>query len=214
LEKLTAILLLLPGFVAGLTVHEFSHAYVANRLGDPTARSLGRLTLNPLAHLDLIGSIMLMVAGFGWAKPVPVNAAYLRSPRTDMVWIAAAGPVSNLILAFLLGMTANLLFVLDGEAQSGMSSVLALILLQGIWINVILALFNLLPFPPLDGSRILAGFVPQKWNQGYEQFERIGPMILLGLFLLASLSGVSLFGRLLNPVAEPIFRWFAGGWLP
>jgi Zn-dependent protease len=210
------ILSLLPGFIIGLTIHEFSHAYVATRLGDPTARAMGRLTLNPLAHLDLFGSLMLIFAGFGWAKPVPVNAGYLHSPRRDMAMIAFAGPVSNVLLALLVGFGLRAAYpdgYLAAQSASPVTAMTIWIAVQAVWINVILAAFNMIPIPPLDGSRILAGIVPEHWNHGYEQFERIGPMLLLGLVLLANFGGVSIFNRLVSPIAKPLLAFILGSWL-
>ncbi len=209
------ILSLLPGFIIGLTFHEFSHAYVATRLGDPTARAMGRLTLNPIAHLDLFGTLMLVFAGFGWAKPVPVDVSQLRSPRRDMAFIALAGPVSNVVLALLIGLGLRIAYP-EGFAaaqSSSLTSTMIWICVQAVWINVILAAFNLIPIPPLDGSRILAGIVPEQWNRGYEQFERIGPMLLIGLVLLASFSGISIFNRLVSPIARPLLSFILGDWL-
>jgi Zn-dependent protease len=208
----TDILMIVPGFVAGLTFHEFSHAWMANRLGDNTARSLGRLSLNPLAHLDLMGSLMLIFVGFGWAKPVPVNGANLQHPRRDMALIALAGPASNLLMALTIAVFIQLGIgnLQAAVASSGAVGVIVLIAVQAVWINVILAVFNLIPLPPLDGSRILAGVVPESWNRGYDKLERYGPFILLGLFLLASLTGVSIFGRIVSPVAHPIVNLLLG----
>lgn len=199
-------LLMLPGFIVGLTVHEFSHAWVAHRLGDSTARSLGRLTLNPLKHLDFFGTMMLVFVGFGWAKPVPVNMQALKYPRRDMALIALAGPVSNLLIAMVV---AALMHISLGELATVLQgaegiSLVVLIAVQSVFINVVLAIFNLIPLPPLDGSRILAGIVPASWNHGYEQLERYGPFLLLGLFLLASFTGISIFGKIISPVVRPI----------
>ncbi|MFZ5432551.1 MAG: site-2 protease family protein [Calditrichota bacterium] len=209
MENTSRILTLIPGFLFGLTLHEFSHAWAATRLGDPTARRLGRLSLNPLAHLDLFGSLALIFIGFGWAKPVPVDPNYLRSPRRDMALIAAAGPVSNLLIAIVLAALARLALV-GSNAIEGSVSTGILILVQAVWINIVLAIFNLIPLPPLDGSRVLAGIVPETWNHGYEQVERFGPMILFGVIILASVTGISILGRIIMPVAEPVFRWFMG----
>lgn len=198
---------LVPGFVLGLTLHEFSHALAAFRLGDRTAADAGRLTLNPLAHLDLFGSLMLIFAGFGWAKPVPVDARYLRAPRRDMAIIAAAGPVSNVLLAAVVAFGIRLLAPWwDGAADS----LLLRLAVDAVWINVILAIFNLIPLPPLDGSRILALAVPDRWSAGYDRLERIGPLLLLGLVVLASATGISIFGRIILPVAQPLFRLVMG----
>ena len=213
MRDLSYILTLVPGFVLGLTLHEYSHALAAYRLGDSTAQRMGRLTLNPLAHLDLFGSLMLVFAGFGWAKPVPVNALALRHPRRDMAIVAVAGPLANVVLATALAMLFRLLLVVGmGPALMQMRMVFT-ILAGGVWVNVVLAVFNLIPLPPLDGSRILAGVVPPEWNHGYEQMERFGPMILLGLVLLANFAGVSVLGRIISPVAQPLYRLLMGPWL-
>jgi Zn-dependent protease len=213
LLNLTEILTLAPGFIFGLTFHEFSHAFVASRLGDPTARNMGRLTLNPLAHLDLIGSLMLVFVGFGWAKPVPVDAHYLHSPRRDMALIAIAGPVSNVIFAIGCSILLHGLAVGSLLAGSGAGQIIVTLFLQAIWINIILAVFNIIPVPPLDGSRILAGIVPEQWNHGYEQFERVGPLFLFGIILLGSLTGVSIFSRIIMPLAEPVYKLVMLNWL-
>lgn len=213
MQDLSNILTLAPGFIIGLTFHEFSHAFAAYRLGDPTAKMAGRLTLNPVAHLDLIGSLMLIFAGFGWAKPVPVDPHYLRSPRRDMAIVAVAGPVANIIVAIACSILLHALDFIGTAAGISVSQFVLMVLVQGIWINVILAVFNFIPIPPLDGSRIVAGIVPEEWNHGYEQFERYGPMFLFGLILLASLSGISILGRIMMPVAQPLFRLIMGAWL-
>jgi len=203
---LRTILLFAPGFILGLTFHEVAHGWVADKLGDPTARQAGRLTLNPIAHLDPIGTLMLIFAGFGWARPVPVNGFNLANPRRDMLWIALAGPAANLLFAFVLGLIFQLLM----KMQPTGTSVLTFIVLMGVYINVILAVFNLLPVPPLDGSRILVGLVPASWTAGYEQLERFGPFILLGLILLGNFAGVPVLHYLIKPFADPITKFFLG----
>lgn len=210
LNNINYTLTLIPGFILGLTLHEFSHAWVANRLGDSTAQQMGRLTLNPLAHLDLFGSLMLIFAGFGWAKPVPVNAYNLRHPRRDMAMIALAGPVSNVLLATAIAIVLRLVLAFGlGDALMTFNVVL-LIIARAVWINIVLAVFNLIPLPPLDGSRILAGIVPEAWNHGYDQLERFGPAILLGIVVLASFTGVSIFGRIIMPLVNPLFNLIMG----
>ena len=209
MQRLADLLIIAPGFIAGLTLHEFSHALAASRLGDPTARSAGRLTLNPLAHLDLFGTIALVFVGFGWAKPVPVNPSHLRFPRRDMALIALAGPVANVLLAAAISLALRFV-VFPRIAPELVSTPLTMVLIQAVWINIILAVFNLIPIPPLDGSRILAGVVPESWNYGYEHVERYGPMVLIGLIVLASATGYSVFGRIVSPVAAPLLRLFLG----
>jgi Zn-dependent protease len=183
---------------------------VADKLGDPTARDAGRLTLNPLAHLDPIGSLMLIFAGFGWARPVPVNPRNLSNPRRDMLWVALAGPVANLLFALGLGLIFQIFMKGQFERELFGSSVLTLIVFMGVLINVILAVFNLLPVPPLDGSRILVGLLPPSLTAGYEQFERIGPFLLFGLILLGNFAGVPVFSYLIHPFATPIMKLLLG----
>jgi len=210
LANLSHIIPLLPGFIIGLTVHEFCHAWAANRLGDSTARDQGRMTLNPIAHLDLFGTLALVLAGFGWAKPVPVDASRLRSPRGDMALIAIAGPFSNLVLAVLIAFGLRAFAAFGGGSLLLSSTVAVQVIVQAVWINVVLAVFNLIPLPPLDGSRILAAVIPESWNRGYDQMERFGPMILIGLFVLAGAAGISVFSRIIMPVANPILRFLLG----
>lgn len=174
LPGLVEILFLVPAILIGLAVHEFAHACVADRLGDRTARALGRLTLNPLVHIDILGLILLFIAGFGWAKPVPVNPYNFRGNiKQGMLLVSLAGPVSNFLLACL---AAVLLAVL------GANPVLSTLLKTMIYINVVLAVFNLIPIPPLDGSKVLAGLLPgrQEWMVYLEQY---GVLLLLLLML-------------------------------
>ncbi len=169
-----------------LTLHEFSHALVADSLGDNTARRLGRLTLNPIAHLDILGTLLMFIAGFGWAKPVPVNLSNLKNPKTEMIYIAAAGPLSNLLTALAVG---GAIRFLGGGAETFFASpaggfignILFLILVY----SVALAVFNLIPIPPLDGSRILYGILPPTLADFYARFERVGMLILFGIFIFA-----------------------------
>lgn len=167
-----------PAILFALTVHEYAHGWVAERLGDPTARQAGRLTFNPLAHLDPIGTLMLFLVHFGWAKPVPVDPYNLRNPKRDMMWIALAGPVANILLAALCGQ------VLKGLFGVGMTfEVLIRMLYYGVLINLFLAVFNLLPIPPLDGSKILMGLLPPEQAFQFAQLERSGPLILIGVLM-------------------------------
>lgn len=207
---LRTILLFVPGFILGLTFHEFAHGWVADKLGDPTARRAGRLTLNPLAHLDPFGSLMLIFAGFGWAKPVPVNPFNLKNPRRDMLWIALAGPAANLLFALVLGLFFQLF--LKGQFQRELfgSSLLTLVIFMGVRINVILAVFNLLPVPPLDGSRILVGLLPPSMTEGYATFERFGPFLLLGLILLGNFAGIPILHYMIEPFAGPLTKLLLG----
>jgi Zn-dependent protease len=212
-EGAADFLKLIPPILFALTVHEFSHAYVASRLGDPTARLLGRLTLNPIAHLDPIGSILLLLVGFGWAKPVPVDARYLKHPHRDMMWIALAGPASNVILAALFGTLLRAIAPLTYESVSPATGALIDMVVYSVRINLVLALFNLIPIFPLDGSRIVTGLLPENLAERYRALEPIGPMILLGVLLLGSVSGVSIIGFLITPGVRALAHLFTGGLL-
>ena len=181
------IIIAIPGFLVAITVHEFAHGYIAYRLGDPTAKLAGRLTLNPISHLDLVGSLVLVVTQMiGWAKPVPVDPRYLRDPRRDMLWISLAGPAANIIAATALALILHPLFFAFPESSMGpMTEKFVVPILKmigaGVVINVGLGIFNLVPVPPLDGSKILAGMLPRDLAYKYEQLEPYGFIILLVL---------------------------------
>lgn len=180
-------------FLFALPLHELAHAGVAERLGDPTPRRYGRVTLNPLAHLDPIGALMLLLAGFGWARPVPVNPLYLRyGPRVGMALVGGAGPLMNLLLAGLGILAFRALWA------AGMAPVL-LVQFLGAWIfiNIGLAVFNLLPLPPLDGYRVLQGVLPPDLAYAYARLEAYGPLPLL-LFLILDRQ-LGLLARALEP---------------
>ena len=172
------LVLLIPVLLFALVFHEFSHGWVANKLGDPTAKSSGRLTLTPMAHLDLFGSLMILFVGFGWAKPVPVDSRYLANPRTDMMKIAFAGPASNLLLAFIAGSLIRL---------SGNMGVLSSMLIMFVQINIMLAVFNMIPIPPLDGSQIFSGLMIRHNPDLVVKLQIYGPQILMGLILFGIL---------------------------
>ncbi len=179
--------------VFAITVHEVAHGWVAKKMGDPTADNLGRLTLNPIKHIDLLGTIilpgLLLITGtgfiFGWAKPVPVDARYFKKPLRDMAWVAAAGPLSNLLMALVWALLARLGVIINVET---ISLPLIYMGIAGISINLVLFLINLLPIPPLDGSRILTAFLPPKLAWQYSKLERFGFMILLVLLYTKILS--------------------------
>jgi len=172
--------LLAPAFLIAITVHEVAHGLVASLFGDPTARAHGRLTLNPLPHIDPLGAVIFVLSGFrfGWAKPVPVNAYNLRNPRRDMVWIAAAGPVSNFLVA--MATLATLTLVAGAGDRGSLVFLLCRDILSGIYlINVGLGVFNLIPLPPLDGGHFLPYFLPRASWSSLHQLEQYGPLILL-----------------------------------
>jgi len=192
----TVQVILLPLIIFALSFHEYAHAWTAYRFGDATAYYAGRLTLNPLAHLDPIGALVLYFVGFGWAKPVPVDVRFLRDPRRDMMWIALAGPVSNFILAFISG----LLLVIMLRIFHVVIPVVLAVLQISLYINLALAVFNFLPIPPLDGSRILTGMLGPQHNNTIHNLELYGPKVLLGIILLGIITGYNILGMIIQPV--------------
>jgi Zn-dependent protease len=171
-----------PPFIFALTVHEFAHGYVAHRFGDNTAAKLGRLTLNPLKHLDLLGVLAFFLIKIGWAKPVPVNPRYFTNPRQDMMWVSLAGPGVNLIMAVLSAFMAKLIILGSTVLPAFFVMPLLQMTAASIWINIMLGIFNLVPIPPLDGSKILLGLLPQELALGYAKLEPYGFIVLLILF--------------------------------
>lgn len=190
------ILLFLPGILFGFTIHEFAHAYVAYWLGDDTAARQGRLTLNPLAHLDPMGTLLFVFAGFGWARPVPVDSRFFRNPRRDDILVTAAGPVSNLVVAIVLGLIFRFM-----PGDFGADSVLAtvkLLMVYAIQINLVLFFFNLLPIFPLDGARIVQRLLPLNEAYAFARLESAGPLILMGLIAIGQLTRFSIIGLLIG----------------
>ncbi len=201
-DILSRIVILLIAF----TIHEFAHAYTAVQLGDDTPRQMGRLTLNPIAHIDPIGALLLIIAGFGWAKPVPVNPYNLRNgPKMGMVVVAAAGPFSNFVMAALAAIPFRLGLVPDIGGGSIIPT-LSEFLIQFIYLNLVLMLFNLIPIPPLDGSKILRGFAPSDWDGVLTQLERVGPILLL----LVVYAGGPIMSFLVGRPAQAIFSALLG----
>ena len=195
------LVLLIPVLLFALVFHEFSHGWVANKLGDPTAKYSGRLTLNPMAHLDLFGSLMILFVGFGWAKPVPVDSRYLANPRTDMMKIAFAGPASNLLLAFIAGSLIRL---------TGNMGVLSSMLIMFVQINIMLAVFNMIPIPPLDGSQIFSGLMIRHNPDLVVKLQIYGPQILMGLILFGMLTRVSPIWWIMSPFVNFFMFLFVG----
>jgi Zn-dependent protease len=189
----------LIAILIALSVHEAAHGWVARRLGDPTAEAAGRVTLNPLAHLDPMGTLLFLFVGFGWGKPVPINPMYFRRPKRDTALVSLAGPVSNFLVAALSFALLAVFFPYSvGSADSLLSfsmsgSIAAAFfrsVLQGLlFIDLGLMAFNLLPIAPLDGSKILHPFIPLRYEEGYERIMQYGPYILIGLLLAESLLG-------------------------
>lgn len=196
--------------IIAFTVHEFSHAYVADRFGDDTPRSHGRLTLNPIKHLDVIGSLMLIIMGFGWAKPVPVNPAKLRQhSRSAFMWVSLAGPVSNLIMA-LLAVIPLRLRIFSLTAGNSILPSPAEFLLSFILINILLLVFNLIPVAPLDGEKVLEFLLPEQWSNQYAKLKPYGPILLLILVFILPRFGVNLLGWIMNPIIYGLQSFILG----
>ena len=185
-----------------LPVHEFAHALAAYKLGDNTADKQGRLTLNPFVHLDIFGSLMILFVGFGWAKPVPVNTAVFKNPRRDMALVAFAGPFANIVMATLLmSMIKIVVYVGAGRIPIQMISNLFMIVEFMIFINLVLAVFNLLPIPPLDGSKLFGAILPARLYFGMMRYERVGMSMLLGLIIVGMLTGYNILGIIIGESA-------------
>lgn len=212
---LLEILLIGPPILFAITVHEFAHGFIADKLGDPTPRMSGRLTFNPLAHLDPIGTLMLFIAHIGWAKPVPVNPNNFQNPRKDMLWVALAGPISNLISAFVFGMLLRgmLFFGLPLFTIEQLSLSIEVIQILVVF-NIILAVFNTIPIFPLDGYRILTGLLPVQQAYGFSQFARYGPFILLGIILIGQITKFPILWMIICIPVQFLNSLFTGQNLP
>ena len=192
-----AFLILFPGLLLAITIHEYAHALAADYLGDPTPRAQGRLTLDPRAHLDPIGTIAILLTRFGWGKPVQFDPYNLKEPVRDGALIALAGPVSNLILAVIFAVIINL-GIFPGE-------LLNFALMQLLFINVMLAIFNLIPIHPLDGGKIILALLPKETAANYEQaMQRYGTFLLI--FMIMPWNGISPASQLIAPIIDVIVR--------
>jgi Zn-dependent protease len=192
------IVFTLAALLVATTCHEFAHAFVADRLGDRTPRALGRLTLNPLVHLDPIGTLSILFFGFGWARPVPVNARNFPNPRQGMLQVALAGPLANVTVAFLVGALLQIPGLFAGAPAGDFVELVVLI-------NALLAVFNLIPVPPLDGSRVVESLLPPKQAADFARLQPYGMIILLGLLY----TGVA--GRVMSPAVRWLFHAATGG---
>ena len=185
-------IMLVPGLLA-ITCHEVSHGYVAWRYGDPTAKMLGRLTLNPLKHIDIFGTLMLVIVGIGWAKPVPVVMENLRNPKKDMIWVSIAGPVTNILLALASALLLRAVLLVPPDV--GISFVLrpvSYMAVFSVYINLLLAFFNMIPIPPLDGGRVLMGLLPYRQAASLSRLEPYGMIIIILLVFFTPVFSVVL----------------------
>ncbi len=198
--------------VIAFTVHEFSHAWTANYFGDDTPRLHGRLTLNPLVHLDVMGSLLLIVAGFGWAKAVPVNPYVLNQrSRSAFMWVSLAGPLSNFLMAFLAAIPFRLgLISFSGPSQTWLPTVSSF-LFEFIIINLALLLFNLIPLAPLDGEKVLDFFIPENLRSGFDKIKPYSPILLIVLIFVLPRIGFDVLGAELYPALSGLFSLLVGG---
>jgi Zn-dependent protease len=209
---LTSLISRVLTLVIALTIHEFSHAFVADRLGDDTPRMHGRLTLNPLAHLDVLGSLMMIFARFGWAKPVPINPYTLqrRSPAAVM-WVSLAGPMSNFLLAILAAIPWRLGLVnFPTFGGSILANFLPNFLFEFMLINLTLMLFNLIPIAPLDGDKIADYFFPASWSRALDRIRPYGPLILLAIIFVLPMVGVNVLGWIIGPPINTLMSLLIG----
>lgn len=202
-------IMLVPGLFA-ITCHEVSHGYIAWRYGDPTARMLGRLTLNPLKHIDIIGTLMIVFIGIGWAKPVPVVYENLHNPKRDMILVAVAGPVTNFILAIISAVLLRGIIVFINPAVSGSSMTMFVepvvwMLAFSVYINLLLAIFNMIPLPPLDGGRVLSGLLPYRQAALLARIEPYGMLIIIALVFFTNI-----FSYVISPLLAVGIHLLAG----
>lgn len=198
------ILITIFSILLALSVHEWAHAFAAYRLGDPTAHNQGRLTINPLAHLDPLGALMFVFAGFGWAKPVPVNHTYFAQPKRDTAIVALAGPLSNLLMA--VGWAIVLKFAGNLLPAGPLDTLIRTLAVTSLGMNVALFAFNLLPIAPLDGSKVLHLFIPWQYEQRYEDFLRVGPYILIFLLIFESMLPIRIVSGWVHIVGDAVLR--------
>ncbi len=208
LQHFDTLVFFIVALVTAITVHEFAHAWMSTRLGDPTARAAGRLTFNPLAHLDPMGTVMLFLVGFGWGKPVPYNPNFVRRGRFGEMLVAVAGPLANILVAFLFALPGRI-YLITHQAlpESNIYVLLAVI----VTLNIFLAAFNLIPIPPLDGSKILYLILGSLGVSSHRiiSLEQMGPILLLLLIFADRLLGTNILFTLLEPIIA-LIQWFVG----
>ena len=196
------IIIKIPVLLFSITIHEYAHGKMAFNCGDPTAYSLGRLTLNPLPHIDPFGALCLFLFNFGWAKPVPINTRYFKNIRADIIKTSLAGPISNLILALTAGVIIRFVPI---YVES-----IGIFLYYMLFMNIGLALFNLLPIPPLDGSHVLENILPFKLSLSYYKFKHYGPFILIGIILLDNIAHTGIIRAILIKPMRFLASLFSG----
>jgi len=196
--------------VVAFSVHEFSHAWTANAFGDSTPKNAGRLTLNPLKHLDPMGTLVLIFAGFGWAKPVPVNPYALeRRSSSALMWVSLAGPLSNFVLAILASIPLRFDWVPNTSSSALLPSPY-MFLVEFISINLLLMVFNLIPLAPLDGDKIVEYFLPESWNKAFNRIRPYSAFILLAVVFVLPMLGFDLLGWIIRPVMQNLFNLLMG----
>lgn len=205
LPNLWIFLVRIPILVIAFTIHEFAHAWTATRFGDDTPRLNGRLTLNPIVHLDPIGSLLLLVAGFGWAKPVPINPYVIeRNSSAGVMWVSLAGPLSNFFLAVLAAIPFRLGLVPNSP------QIIYLFMEQFLAINLILMLFNLIPIAPLDGDKIAEYLIPPSWQRSFQTIRTYGPIILIVLLFVLPFMGIDIIGWIIYPPLRALINLLTG----
>jgi len=196
-------------FVFALTIHEFAHAWVSDRLGDPTARLMGRLTLNPRVHLDPLGTLMILFASFGWAKPVPFDPFNLKNPRRDTMFISLAGPVANLLGASISAVLLRLVLLIPTGSSmviEGIVTFFITLLMMFVILNVNLAIFNLIPIHPLDGFKIVEGILPERESKQWASLQGLGIFMII-LFVFPLFGGTSPILRFISPIITSIITF-------
>jgi Zn-dependent protease len=193
------LIIQVPVFIFAIVFHEFSHAAVAYMLGDPTPKNEDRLTLNPMKHLDVFGVLAFFIIHIGWAKPVMVNPGYFKDPKKGMLWVSLAGPGSNLLLALVSGVIFKILLAVESIVPGFIAQPLGSMLVFAVIINIMLAVFNMIPIPPLDGSKVLMGILPREQAESFSRLEPYGFFILLGLFYFTDV-----FGIIIHPISNYI----------
>jgi Zn-dependent protease len=220
LDRFTGFLIMAAPLLFAIVIHEVAHGWMALRFGDSTARDSGRLTLNPLPHIDPIGTVIVPLllyfsnTGFlfGWAKPVPVNPYNLRNPRENMMWVSLAGPGANMFAALACGLMLRFIKLSGGGFGMGspIFGIAVNMILYGMIINLVLACFNLIPIPPLDGSKVLMRFLPPRYELYMLQLQGMGMFLLIGIIMIGNVMGVPILGMIIHPFVSFFSFLFAG----